>query len=123
MNQEINQVQPKDAYHKIQKGEAVLMDIREWEEIEIFNFDIEEQLLIPMSELTARYKEIPKDKEIIVACNSGNRSQQVALYLKGIHFEKVHNLQGGIGSWLEMGLPVQWDTIKPEYVSRKDELT
>ena len=114
MYQEINQVRPTDAYHKIQNGEAVLMDIREWEEIEIFNFDVEEQLIIPMSELTTRYQEIPKDKEIIVACNSGNRSQQVALYLKGIHFEMVHNLQGGIGSWLEQGLPVQWDNQIPE---------
>lgn len=114
MNQGINQVQPMDAYHKIQSGEAVLMDVREWEEIEIFSFDVPEQLIIPMSELMMRYQEIPKDKDVIVACNSGNRSHQVAVYLKGILFEKVHNLQGGIGSWLEQGLPVQWDNEIPE---------
>ena len=111
MNHKVEEVHPALAFEKIQKG-ALLLDVREWEEIELFNFDLEEQLMIPLSELTERFKEIPGYREIIVGCHSGNRSMQVALFLKGQNFEKVFNLQGGIREWIQHNLPVQWDNPK-----------
>lgn len=122
MNLNIEQIHPVLAFEKIQNG-ALLLDIREWEEIEMFNFDVAEQMMIPMSELGMRFRELPMDREIIVGCNSGNRSMQVAFFLKNQNFENVHNLQGGIGSWIQSGLPVQWDTFKVADILKKDELT
>ena len=107
----IEEINPVLAHEKLQQG-ALLLDIREWEEIEIFNFDVEEQLMIPMSEFGARFKEIPMDREIIVGCNSGNRSMQVAFFLKAQNFENVFNLRGGINGWIQQNLPVQWDNPK-----------
>lgn len=111
MNHKIEEVHPALAFERIQKG-ALLLDVREWEEIELFNFDLEEQLMIPLSELTERFKEIPGHREIFVGCHSGNRSMQVALFLKGKDFENVFNLQGGINGWIQVGLPVQWERFK-----------
>lgn len=120
MNHNIEEIHPQLAFERIQNG-ALLLDIREWEEIEIFNFDVEEQLMIPISELAVRMKEIPMDREIIVGCNSGNRSMQVAFFLKGQNFEKVFNLQGGINGWIQMDLPVEWDNPKINRQVKKEE--
>ena len=120
MNQNIEEINSTLAFEKIHQG-ALLLDIREWEEIEIFNFDVEEQLMIPMSEFGARFKEIPMEREIIVGCNSGNRSFQVALFLKSQGVEKVFNLRGGINGWIQMNLPVQWDNPKITRHETKEE--
>jgi len=108
MHQEIREVNPAVAYERIQKG-ALLLDIRETEEIEMLAFDVEEQIFIPQSEFTLRFREIPSDREIIVGCHSGNRSQDVTLFLTKKKYDKVYNLKGGIEEWLDLGLPVRWD--------------
>ena len=42
---------------------------------------------------------LPKDKEIIVICQSGMRSAQACKQLKKLGYEKVTNVRGGIGSY------------------------
>jgi len=112
MDQYINEIHPVAALEKVQNG-AILLDVREWEELEMLTFDVEGQLFIPLSELGLRFQEIPKDREIIIGCNSGNRSMDAARYLKDRDFKLLYNLKGGIGSWIEYGLPVQWENIIP----------
>lgn len=63
--------------------------------------------LIPMGEIPGRMSELPKDKEIIVTCRSGNRSGQVADYLRQQGFTNVHNMTGGILDWEAAGHPVE----------------
>lgn len=58
---------------------------------------------IPLNEIMQRMGELPKDKEIIVVCASGNRSQSAATYIKRAGFEKVYNLQGGTMGWMRQG--------------------
>lgn len=53
--------------------------------------------------------DIPKDKEIIVYCLSGGRSNRVGMQLLGAGYEKVHNLEGGISSWNEKKYPIVHD--------------
>jgi len=113
MYQEIKEVHPVSAYAKIQKG-ALLLDIREEEEIEMMAFDVEEQLFIPHSEFYARFSEIPRDREVIVGCHSGNRSQSAILFLQKEKYGNVYNLKGGIEEWLDQDLPVKWDNHKAE---------
>ena len=63
--------------------------------------------LIPMGEVAARLAELPRDKEIIVTCRTGNRSGQVADLLREQGFTNVHNMNGGIVAWEEAGYPVE----------------
>jgi sulfur-carrier protein adenylyltransferase/sulfurtransferase len=42
-----------------------------------------------------------KDREIVVHCKSGARSQKAALALKQAGFTNVSNLTGGITAWAE----------------------
>ncbi len=113
MHQEIKEVNPAAAYERIQKG-ALLLDIRESEEIEMLAFDVEEQIFIPQSEFAYRFREIPPDREIIVGCHSGNRSQSAILFLLKEKYDNVYNLNGGIEKWLDQDLPVKWDNYKAE---------
>lgn len=62
--------------------------------------------LLPMGEIADRMSEIPTDKEVIFTCRSGNRSGQVAEFLRGQGYDNVHNMEGGILAWEAAGLPV-----------------
>lgn len=86
------------------RDDVLLLDVREqWEYDE---GHIPGVTLIPMNEVASRLSEIPTDKEVIVTCRSGNRSGQVADFLRAQGFDNVHNMQGGIIAWEAAGLPV-----------------
>lgn len=63
--------------------------------------------LIPMAEISNRLSEIPTDQEVIVTCRTGNRSSQVADFLRQQGFNNIHNMEGGIVAWEAAGLPVE----------------
>ncbi|WP_310828764.1 rhodanese-like domain-containing protein [Paenibacillus pedocola] len=54
---------------------------------------------IPLSQLSGRLGEIPKEKDVFLYCRSGMRSKNAArILLKNGHTELVH-LQGGLSAW------------------------
>lgn len=54
---------------------------------------------IPLSQLSGRLGEIPKDKTVFLYCRSGMRSKNAArILLKNGHTGLVH-LQGGLSAW------------------------
>ena len=75
----------------------VVLDVREpWERN---SCALPEAVTIPMREVPARAAELPKDANIVVVCHHGIRSQQVALYLERVGFDKLNNVVGGIDAW------------------------
>ncbi len=82
-----------------------LLDVREQHEYD--EKHIPDITLLPMSEIESRLNEIPTDKEVIITCRSGNRSGQVAEFLRQNGFDNVHNMEGGIIAWEEAGYPVE----------------
>jgi rhodanese-related sulfurtransferase len=74
-----------------------LLDVREPWELNICSMP--GAISVPMRAVPARYLELPKDKEIVVVCHHGVRSQQVANYLERMGFDKLNNLVGGINAW------------------------
>ena len=71
------------------------VDIRETHELP--KVDQENILCIPMSKLTKRWKEIPRNQEVIVFCQTGKRSRDAVNYLKDTHqFHNIHSLEGGV---------------------------
>ncbi len=59
---------------------------------------IEGSHLIPLQELGYRLHELPKDKEIVVYCRTGNRSAYAGAWLAQQGYS-VKNLDGGIVQW------------------------
>lgn len=74
-----------------------LLDVREpWE---YAHCHIDGTASMPMGSVPARVAELPKDRDIVVICHHGGRSQQVAFFLEKSGFGPVHNLQGGVHAW------------------------
>ena len=73
-----------------------VLDVREPHEYQIANLGAK---LIPLGDLPARAGELDKDRETIVHCKSGGRSQKAAEFLAQNGFKKVWNLAGGITGW------------------------
>jgi rhodanese-related sulfurtransferase len=92
-----------EAYSMYQNG-AFVLDVRtveEWNEYHAPN-----TTLIPLDELASRVNEVPRDKEIVVVCRSGNRSQQGRDILLNAGFEQVTSMTGGLNEWRTKGYPI-----------------
>jgi molybdopterin/thiamine biosynthesis adenylyltransferase/rhodanese-related sulfurtransferase len=80
-------------------GEDIfLLDVREPYEYQIAQIG---GTLIPQNDVPNRLGEIPRDREIIVHCRSGARSQKIAELLKQSGYKDVANVAGGILAWAD----------------------
>ncbi len=73
-----------------------LLDVREPYEVQIAQIG---GTVIPQNDVPNRLAEIPRDREIVVHCRSGARSQRIAEFLKQSGYTNVSNLAGGILAW------------------------
>ncbi len=92
------------AYQKYQQG-AFFLDVRtveEWNEYHAPN-----TTLIPLDQLPNRLNELPRDREIVVVCRSGNRSQQGRDILLSAGFRQVTSMSGGLKEWRAKGYPIE----------------
>jgi rhodanese-related sulfurtransferase len=82
---------------------AFVLDVREpdeWNESHIPG-----STLIPLGELEARVKDVPRDREVIVVCRSGNRSRTGRTILVDAGFTQVTSIAGGLRAWAAANLP------------------
>ncbi|RFU69258.1 rhodanese-like domain-containing protein [Peribacillus saganii] len=54
---------------------------------------------IPLHELNRKANEIPKDKEVILICQSGMRSNKASEVLRKLGYHNVTNVKGGMSAW------------------------
>lgn len=98
------EISVSEAFTKYQNG-AFVLDVRtpeEWNE-----FHAPNSTLIPLDQLPNRLNELPKDREIVVVCRSGNRSQQGRDILLNAGFTKVTSMTGGLTEWRAAGYPTE----------------
>lgn len=76
---------------------AIYIDVRE--DYEYNEAHIDGFIHFPLSTFEEKYTELPKDKEIIIICRSGNRSMQAATFLKENGYDNVTNVQGAMLDW------------------------
>ena len=108
MKNGIPQLSVKDLKKRMDAGENLfILDVREPFEYQIANIGGK---LIPQGEVPQRLAEIDRNREIIVQCKSGGRSQRIAELLKQSGYPKVANLSGGILAWSD-----QIDPLVPKY--------
>jgi hydroxyacylglutathione hydrolase len=85
--------------------EIHVLDVRqpaEWSE-----FHAPGAQFITGAEITDRYDEVPRDREVVVACGSGYRSSVAASLLQREGHPRVVNLLGGMTAWQAAGLPTE----------------
>ncbi len=85
---------------RLDRGEDVfILDVRNPEEIQICR--LPGSTVIPLPTLPQRFGELDRDREIIVHCKSGVRSQKAIHFLRQQGFAKLKNLTGGILAWAD----------------------
>lgn len=101
---EITEIDAQTAKQWVDDGDAILLDVREIQELEEARID--GALHNAMS--TFDFNAVPKDgdKKVVVFCAHGMRSYQVADYLvrEGM-LEDAYSMAGGIVAWAQAGLP------------------
>jgi len=90
-----------------EKGDILFLDCREWGNagpyVEKYP-DIWKN--IPQGQLRKRISEVPKDKKVVLICNTGVRSYEAQLILKEHGYTNTYNLQGGMAGIKEWGLDI-----------------
>ncbi|MBI5878460.1 MAG: rhodanese-like domain-containing protein [Chloroflexi bacterium] len=91
-----------DAVAKRAAG-AFILDVRQPDEWA--DYHVPGSTLIPLEQLEARARELPRDREVVVVCRSGNRSATGRDILKKAGFSQVTSLAGGLSQWKAAGHP------------------
>lgn len=101
----VKSVNPPEVIERLnQKPRPYLLDVRQPDEYR--QGHIPGAKLIPLSELPKRARELPKDREIVCICRSGNRSASAAKHLASAGYSAV-NMSGGMIAWSRNSLPVK----------------
>ena len=101
-------VSVQDAHEQLDGDDgAIVVDVREPDEWATTGYPPDARL-IPLGEFAGRAPgELPKDADIYVICNSGNRSAVASQQLIDLGYTRVFNVDGGIQAWLQAGLPTE----------------
>jgi rhodanese-related sulfurtransferase len=110
----IPDLSPQQA-HDLQAQGTLFIDVREVEEFE--QVRIPDAQLIPLSEFTLRFSEIPQDRPVVLYCRSGNRSAQAGAWLRAQGWDNLGNLSGGIMAWYQHGLTVDTAPVDAVYAA------
>lgn len=86
---------------------ALLVDVRESDEVAEAAYDVPSLLHIPLSEFETRFAEVPRDRDVVMVCRGGGRSLKATYFLMNHGYENVVNVSHGILRWQEKGFPMK----------------
>ena len=101
-----SEVDPLTAHQWAADGEAVIIDVRE--QNEIAQASINGAIHLPMSAFDPSQLPTDSGKKIVILCAHGMRSIQVSQHLlaNGL-LDEAYNLTGGLEAWQQAGLPME----------------
>jgi len=86
-----------------------LLDLRDAQEFNAYH--LKGAVNIPLDELERRLQEIPKAREIVIACHAGQQSIVGARLLHHLGIDGLRRLDGGILAWQQKGLPLEAQAV------------
>ena len=92
---------------------ALLVDVRERSEVARLACDVPDIVVMPLSEFERRFAELPRDRELVMVCQSGPRSLKATYFLMYQGYTRVVNLQGGLFKWASKGFPIKGSNAAP----------
>lgn len=100
MNQTVKQITPRELKQRLENGEMVLIDVREYNEW--IYCRIEGAELIPLRKIYTEHIPATEEAPIVLYCHTGQRSYQAAQILQERGYANVYNLQGGIDAYAQL---------------------
>ena len=96
----VREITPRELSGRLRRGDVIdLIDVREPYEWRIAR--IEGARLIPLGRIGASVSEIARDRDVVLYCHHGARSQAAGEALVAQGFDRIWNLSGGIDRWSE----------------------
>jgi rhodanese-related sulfurtransferase len=88
-------------------GDVRVLDVREdWE---YRRGRVPGALHVPLAQLAAQLADLPRDKRILVICESGSRSLAATDLLLRNGFEETASVRGGTSAWAHSRRPLERD--------------
>lgn len=101
---QVEQLSPREFAQRRDGDGLTLVDVRnraEWD-----GGHLPGAIHIPLGYLMDRVEELPKDRPLVVQCQTGSRSVIGASLLQSLGYSRVLNLTGGLEAWNAEGLPL-----------------
>jgi rhodanese-related sulfurtransferase len=93
----VKNITPNELKAELKDKKKQFIDVRTQGE---FNgYHIPEFKNIPLHQLAQKTNKLSKDKEVVVICQSGMRSQKASKILVKSGFKHVTNVKGGVSAW------------------------
>jgi len=94
-----------EAVMLMSRKSALVLDVREPDEFA--QGHLQGARNVPLSQLSARLKELEKfrDKPVLVVCERGRRANTAAKLLKAQSFATLNILKGGMQAWIDAKMP------------------
>ena len=83
----------------------ILLDIRLPIDAARYWINTPRRMSVSLNDLTMRYKEIPKDKRLVILDKNGKRAGLASRYLAAKGFAEIAMAGGGMNQWIKSGLP------------------
>jgi rhodanese-related sulfurtransferase len=85
---------------------VVILDVRTPEEHSQARLEDSVLLDFYSQDFTSQLAKLDKEVPYFVYCRSGNRSAETVSLMKDLGFAEIYELEGGIQSWANQGLPL-----------------
>jgi glyoxylase-like metal-dependent hydrolase (beta-lactamase superfamily II)/rhodanese-related sulfurtransferase len=102
---DVPSIAPAAAPAWISEHAALVVDVRE--PAEFSSGHVPHALSIPQADLATELDRVPRDRDVLVACRSGNRSLTAARFLRALGYDRVTNLERGTLGWIDVGNAVE----------------
>ncbi len=98
-------VSSSEAVQMVNQKDAILIDLRSADQFKAGA--IAQSRNIPVADLDAKASTLPKDKPVILVCDTGRSAPRSVAVLRKHGINEAYTLQGGIQGWLQSSLPVK----------------
>jgi hydroxyacylglutathione hydrolase len=100
----IRQISAADLAERLRAGDVAVVDVRE--RSEFASGRVPGAMNVPVGHLATRIDALPRDRQIVLHCQSGARSVIAASVLAARGFNNIVDLAGGMNAWKAGGYPV-----------------
>lgn len=103
----VKELTAREAFARLSESETapLLVDVREtWE---YMGGHAQGAITLPLSALRERFVELPRDRELLFICHTGQRSMVAAKFMLNQGVPQVFNIEGGTDSWEAARLPME----------------
>ena len=112
----VRTIDPELLLQQLRSGRAVTVaDVRPTDDYRGPDGRVPGARSVPMDELVARCEELTphRSEPIVVVSGRGERARTAAVALELAGFTEVVALDGGMRTWIDLGLPVEHATVPP----------